>query len=69
MSGVGKMFSGIFGKPEVKSTIASVAPKVDAPAADADKERLIRTGRASLISTTSQGTLGNASTGRKQLSV
>lgn len=71
MSGVGNFISNIFGGGEKKqsSAPAPVAPRVDVEAPASDKERLIRTGRASLISTGSLGLLGNATTGRKQLSV
>lgn len=68
MSGVGNFFSGLIGgNPKAKQVISPEPPKVDSSAGD--KERLIRTGRASLISTSSLGLLGNATTGKKQLSV
>jgi hypothetical protein len=63
MSGIGEVFSSKKANPITPTE----PPKVVAePTKD---ERLARTGRASLIATSSQGILGNAQTGRKQLSV
>ncbi len=60
----------IFKPKEAKALTPMIAPSVKAePAGTSAEERLARTGRASLIATSSQGILGNATTGRKQLSV
>lgn len=64
MSAVGEMFKPV--KP--KETPVTKAPVVAAEP-EAKDEKLARIGRASLISTGSQGLLGDATTGRKKLSV
>lgn len=58
-----------FGKKDVQPVVqAAAAPQVNAePAAGRSAEDLRRTGRASLISTSSQGVLGNPKTGRRSL--
>ena len=56
----------MFSSKEPKQTRAIEAPKVvDKP----KDKKLAQIGRSSLISTSSVGLLGNAKTGRKQLSV
>lgn len=66
MSGI---VNTLFGsKPKLPQPVQPPVVNND-PAASADKERLARVGRASLISTSAQGVLGNAQTGRKQLSI
>jgi hypothetical protein len=64
MSAVGEMFSSKKPNP----TPVTPAPKIEA-APESKDEKLARVGRASLISTSSQGVLGEATTGRKKLSV
>ena len=64
MSGISEIFSG----PKKTNSVAPITPPSVTPEASKD-EKLARIGRASLISTSAQGLLGNAQTGRKQLSV
>ena len=63
MSGITTLFSG----PKKVDAVAPTPPPVVTN--DTKEEKLARVGRASLISTSAQGILGNAQTGRRQLSV
>lgn len=73
MSGAGTAAGGlmtkIFGTTKKAADISPTTPPKVTTEPDTKDERLARTGRASLIATTPQGVLGNATTGRKQLSV
>lgn len=64
MSGISEIFSG----SKKTAPMTPITPPSVTPEASKE-EKLARAGRASLISTSSQGLLGNAQTGRKQLSV
>lgn len=67
MSGISQIFSSSKPKELTPITPPKVAESTN-PAASKE-ERLARAGRASLIQTSAGGVLGNAQTGRKQLSV